>query len=89
MSKLAHSLFYSALLTLYGGSLFFVIRFLYALAGNEDLSRPVGETITVSLLCFVLFAVLMYELEGAFDELNKSGKDHNSESQEGDNPPRE
>lgn len=92
MYKLCRSLFYSALLTAYGGSLFIVIRILYLLVNQQDLSHLMGETITASLVCFTICAVGMYELESAFEELNKpakpDGKDE-SGSQEGDNSPKE
>lgn len=83
MSRFARAGFISALFTIYGGSIYYVIALFSALATpGGDIAKAFVDTLLGCFVCWIFFTVIFYEILGAFDELNKPRQRRDQENRD-------
>jgi uncharacterized membrane protein YccC len=74
MQRLIQAGFYSALFTMYGGSLYFLFSMAMTLAQGGDIAKAFVDTLLGCIVCWVFGTFVFYEINKAFDEFNKAGR---------------
>jgi uncharacterized membrane protein len=75
---------YAALVTMFGGSWYFLISLALALGGGGDLGQVVVDTILGCIVCWVFFTFIFFEIGKMFDEFNNSGRRPDDDGRNGD-----
>jgi hypothetical protein len=66
--------FYSALLTMFGGSWYFLLSLLFAMTNHGDLGKVVADTIVGCFVCWIICTFMFYEVGKMFDDMNEAGR---------------
>lgn len=74
MRRVFQAAFYSALVTIYGGSLYYAFAIFTAIATNGDVVKAFVDTVLGCLIVWVFGTFAFYELNKAFEEMNRAGR---------------
>ena len=80
MGRLGQSMFYSLLVTIYGGSIFYLYNLVMAIANGTGVVGAFTDTLVSCFVCWVFFGFVFYEIAGLFEEFNQRGRGPNQDS---------
>lgn len=75
MQRLATSALYGFLLTLYGGSMYYFLGYLWTIAQGGDVVKFAHDTFIGCILAFAFFTFFLWELSGRLNQPRNKDKD--------------
>jgi hypothetical protein len=66
--------FYSALVTMFGSSWYFLLSLASALTSGRDVGNVIGDTILGAFVCWIFLTFVFYEIGRMFDDMNEEGR---------------
>ena len=75
MQRLLSSAVYGFLLTLYGGSIYYFLGYLYTVSQGGNVVKFASDTLAGCLIAFLAFTFFLYDLSGRLNEPRKKDDD--------------